>query len=55
MLQYMRVNLLLLVLTLLICSILYPPVLWGIGQTFFGHQAQTQRKKGGHPAVECPL
>jgi K+-transporting ATPase ATPase C chain len=37
---HLRANLWLLVLTLLICAVLYPLVLWGIGQAIFPHQAQ---------------
>jgi len=40
MLGHLRANLLLLVLTVLICSFLYPLVLLGIGRTFFRHQAE---------------
>jgi potassium-transporting ATPase KdpC subunit len=37
---HIRANLLLLVLTVLLCAVLYPLVLWGIGQTVFREQAQ---------------
>jgi potassium-transporting ATPase KdpC subunit len=37
---HLRANLLLLVLTVLICSVLYPFVLWGIGQTVFHEKVQ---------------
>ncbi len=37
---HLRANLLLLVLTLLVCSVVYPLVLWGIGQTVFHEKAQ---------------
>ena len=37
---HLRANLLLLVLTVLICSVVYPLVLWGIGQTLFHEKAQ---------------
>jgi len=40
MLGHLRANLLLLVLTVLICSVLYPLVLLGIGKAFFRHQAE---------------
>jgi K+-transporting ATPase ATPase C chain len=40
MLAHFRANLWLLVLTLLICSVLYPLVLLGVGQTLFKGQAQ---------------
>src|SRR6266511_3779778 len=40
MLGHLRANLLLLVLTVLLCSVLYPAVLLGIGQTVFRDQAQ---------------
>ena len=37
---HLRANLWLLVLTVVLCCILYPLTLWGIGQTFFRQQAQ---------------
>ncbi len=37
---HLRANLWLLVLTVLLCSVLYPLVLWGIGQTLFHDKAQ---------------
>ncbi len=40
MLAHIRANLYLLVLTVLLCSVLYPLVLWGIGQTIFFQKAQ---------------
>jgi K+-transporting ATPase ATPase C chain len=40
MLSHLRANLWLLFLTLLLCSVLYPLILWGIGQTCFPHQAE---------------
>jgi potassium-transporting ATPase KdpC subunit len=40
MLNHLRANLCLLVLTVLICAVLYPLALWGIGQTVFRDQAQ---------------
>jgi K+-transporting ATPase ATPase C chain len=40
MLRHLRANLLLLGLTILICSILYPAVLWAIGQAAFPGNAQ---------------
>jgi potassium-transporting ATPase KdpC subunit len=40
MLAHLRANLWLLVLTVLLCSVLYPLVLWGIGQAAFHDQAQ---------------
>jgi K+-transporting ATPase ATPase C chain len=40
MLKHLRANLWLLGLTLLLCSVLYPLVLLGIGQTFFPRQAE---------------
>jgi K+-transporting ATPase ATPase C chain len=39
MIQHIRANLWLLVLTLLICSALYPLILWGIGQAVFPEQS----------------
>jgi K+-transporting ATPase ATPase C chain len=38
--NHFRANLWLLALTVLICAVLYPLVLWGIGQTVFHDQAQ---------------
>jgi K+-transporting ATPase ATPase C chain len=38
--NHLRANLWLLVLTVLICAVMYPLVLWGIGQTVFHDQAQ---------------
>jgi K+-transporting ATPase ATPase C chain len=40
MMRHLRANLMLLGLTVLICSILYPAVLWAIGQTVFPGNAQ---------------
>src|SRR5580700_7112972 len=37
--NHIRANLWLLVLTLLLCSVVYPALLWGIWQTFFRSQA----------------
>jgi potassium-transporting ATPase KdpC subunit len=37
---HLRANLLLLVFTVLLCSVAYPLVLWGIGQTVFRKQAE---------------
>ena len=37
---HLRANLWLLVLTVLLCSVLYPLVLWGIGQSLFHDKAQ---------------
>jgi K+-transporting ATPase ATPase C chain len=37
---HLRANLLLLVLTVLVCSVAYPLVLWGIGQAVFHEKAQ---------------
>ena len=39
MFSHLRANLWLLVLTVLVCSVLYPLVLWGIGQTVFSEKA----------------
>jgi K+-transporting ATPase ATPase C chain len=39
MFAHVRANLCLLVLTLLLCCVLYPLVLWGVGRTFFAAQA----------------
>ena len=39
MLAHVRANLLLLILTLLLCCVLYPLALWGIGQSAFSQQA----------------
>lgn len=38
--SHLRANLWLLLLTVVICSILYPAALWGIGQTVFRNKAQ---------------
>src|SRR6266487_4590068 len=40
MLSHLRANLLLLVCTLLLCSIAYPAILLGLGQTVFPSQAE---------------
>src|SRR5437879_1504570 len=37
--SHLRANLWLLVLTVLICCVLYPAVLWGIGQVLFPNEA----------------
>jgi K+-transporting ATPase ATPase C chain len=37
---HLRANLWLLILTMLLCSVLYPLALWGIGQAFFHAQAE---------------
>ena len=37
---HLRANLWLLVLTVLLCSVLYPLVMWGIGQAVFHDKAQ---------------
>ncbi len=51
MLAHLRANLWLLVLTVLLCSVLYPLVLWGIGQTVFHDKAQGSllTDAQGHP------
>jgi len=38
--SHLRANLWLLILTVLVCSVAYPLVLWGIGQTLFHDKAQ---------------
>ena len=38
--KHIRANLWLLVFTLLMCSVLYPAVLLGIGKVFFPHQVE---------------
>jgi len=38
--NHLRANLLLVVLSLLLCCVLYPLVLWGVGQAAFRNQAQ---------------
>ena len=50
MIAHLRANLWLLVLTVLLCSVLYPLVLLGIGQTVFHDQAQGSllRDADGH-------
>jgi K+-transporting ATPase ATPase C chain len=40
MMSHFRANLWLLVLTLLLCSVVYPLILWVVGQTVFPHQAE---------------
>jgi K+-transporting ATPase ATPase C chain len=40
MLNHIRANLLLLAATLLLCSVIYPFILWVVGQTFFHDQAE---------------
>jgi K+-transporting ATPase ATPase C chain len=40
MLAHIRANLWLLVLTIVLCSVLYPLVLWAVGQSLFPHQAE---------------
>jgi potassium-transporting ATPase KdpC subunit len=40
MLTHVRANLWLLILTVLLCSVVYPLILLGVGQTVFSHQAQ---------------
>lgn len=40
MVQHLRANLLLVAITLVLCSVLYPLVLWGLGQAIFPHQAE---------------
>jgi K+-transporting ATPase ATPase C chain len=40
MLHHLRANLWLLVLTVLLCSVLYPLALWGVGKTVFRNQAE---------------
>src|SRR5579871_3562491 len=40
MLAHLRGNLVLLVLTVLVCCVLYPLVVWGIGRAAFPHQAE---------------
>ena len=50
---HLRANLWLLVLTVLLCSVLYPLVLWGIGQTVFHDKAQGSLLDAkGNPAAE---
>jgi K+-transporting ATPase ATPase C chain len=40
MLAHLRSNLVLLVLTVLVCCLLYPLLVWGIGRTVFPHEAE---------------
>lgn len=50
--KHLRANLWLLVLSLVLCSVLYPTVLWGIGQTFFPNQAEGSLvTKHGRPTI----
>jgi K+-transporting ATPase ATPase C chain len=46
MLQHLRANLMLLILTLLLCSVLYPLALWAIGQFLFHRQAEGSLLEG---------
>ncbi len=51
---HLRGNLCLLVLTVLLCSVLYPLVLLGIGQTFFRHQAEgSLLDEQGNPVTDA--
>jgi K+-transporting ATPase ATPase C chain len=53
MLAHLRANLLLLVLTVLVCSVLYPLALWGVGQTVFRDKAAGSLiGKDGNPTAE---
>ena len=52
MLQHLRANLWLLALTVILCSVLYPLVLWGIGQAVFHDKAQGSLvDKNGRPVA----
>jgi len=46
MFRYLAKSLLLLVLTVVICCIIYPLLIWGIGQVFFPSQANGSLLKG---------
>jgi len=53
MLQHLRANLWLLVLTVILCTVLYPLVLWGIGQAVFHDKAQGSLvDKSGRPVAD---
>src|SRR5450631_3406451 len=52
--QHLRANLWLLGLTLILCSVLYPAVLWLIGQTVFHSKANGSLvDKNGQPAASA--
>jgi K+-transporting ATPase ATPase C chain len=52
MIGQLRANLWLLLLTMLLCSVLYPLVLWGVGRTVFPDKAQgSLLDKNGGPAA----
>src|SRR5258706_2565034 len=51
MFRYLAKSLLLLVLTVVICCIIYPLVIWGIGQVFFPFQANGSLLKGPDGSV----
>src|SRR5260370_6446118 len=46
MVRYLTKSLLLLALTVIICCVIYPGVIWGIGQVFFPSQANGSLLKG---------
>jgi K+-transporting ATPase ATPase C chain len=53
MLSHLRANLWLLVLTLVLCCVLYPLTLWGVGRAFFPHRAEGSFiDKNGQPVTE---
>jgi K+-transporting ATPase ATPase C chain len=54
MLQHLRANLWLLLLTLVVCSVLYPLTLWAVGQTVFRHRAQGGMLDGKGEAASSP-
>ena len=54
MFQHLRATLWLLLLTLVICSVLYPLGLWAVGQTVFRHRAQGGMLDGKGEAASSP-
>src|SRR5258708_28365391 len=53
MFRYLAKSLLLLALTVVICCIIYPLLIWGIGQVFFPSQANGSLLKGPHGNIVC--
>jgi potassium-transporting ATPase KdpC subunit len=53
--RHLSANLWLLVLTLLLCSVAYPAVLWGVGQTVFRSKADGSMLKKGQVVVGSRL
>ena len=54
MIAHLRASLWLLALTVVLCCVLYPLALWGIGQTVFHDKAQGSLLDGeGRPAADA--